>query len=59
MNCSHEAHVLVDKIPGEFDRDTTQNIFIYECLRGMIKAQRFDEAKRQIETLDGNPQIWG
>lgn len=59
MNCSHEAQALVDKIPGEFDRDTTQNIFIYECLRGMIKAQRFDEAKQQIETLRGNPQIWG
>lgn len=59
MNCSHEAQALVDKIPGEFDRDTTKNIFIYECLRGMIKTQRFDEAKRQIETLGGNPQIWG
>ena len=62
MNCSHEAQTLVDAIPGKLAklaRDVTQNIFIYECLRGMLKAQRFDEAQRQIETLGGNPQIWG
>lgn len=59
VDCAHEAQALVDKIPGKFDRDTTKNIFIYECLRGMLKAQRFDEAQRQIETLGGNPQIWG
>ena len=59
MNCSHEAQTLVDTIPGKLARDVTQNIFIYECLRGMLKAQRFDEAQRQIETLGGNPQIWG
>ena len=59
VDCAHEAQALVDKIPGKFDRDTTKNIFIYECLRGMFKARRFDEAQRQIETLGGNPQIWG
>lgn len=59
LDCSSEATRILSRTRSYQDGEMWRNAIYLECLTGLLIAKQFDQVKREIAAMDGNPQIWG